>query len=492
MRHAAALALVSLTHLTACFAQPALIERADLAQAYLDVDRAYTDNPPDTPAAVVDANRRMDRAALAFFSGRFAPVIKAITRLASDLRGGASPAEVAAAGLQLRLEPPVAIAPFSEPLRVRLASMFVLERSAPTKLELRLELRDSAGHLIAERDARLTRQSPPAYEAELKLAPATPLAIGTYTVAVMHADRTVHTRLWYVVTESLDRLRAKNAARLDRIKPVDDRIAAAIAIARARNELLSNAPLAARSAEFLADFRELVPALDAEIAALETQRDPYANRSGDYWRVLPFENGVLPFRFAAPESVATQPATPRPLLIAFHGAGGDENMFFDGYGAGRLKSLALKRGWLVATPESTQMLTQPERFQALLASIADDYTVDLQRVYVLGHSLGARAAYEATRQFPERVAAGVLIAGNVPAPPTDAVALPPLLAIVAENDLLARPGRSVAAIERLQSAGAAVTLRRMPDLGHTFVVGAVLEDALAWLAPHTADTSAPR
>lgn len=44
---------------------------------------------------------------------------------------------------------------------------------------------------------------------------------------------------------------------------------------------------------------------------------------------------------------------PRPLLVVLHGAGGDENMFPEAYGAGIIKRIAEKHGLLVASPRRT-------------------------------------------------------------------------------------------------------------------------------------------
>ena len=41
---------------------------------------------------------------------------------------------------------------------------------------------------------------------------------------------------------------------------------------------------------------------------------------------------------------------PLPLVIALHGAGGSENMFFDAYGNGKIVDLCRKRGWLLVAP----------------------------------------------------------------------------------------------------------------------------------------------
>jgi hypothetical protein len=56
------------------------------------------------------------------------------------------------------------------------------------------------------------------------------------------------------------------------------------------------------------------------------------SRTGTYWLTLASQKSRVPVRLLAPETVVQ--GKPLPLVIAWHGAGGSENMFFDAYGNG--------------------------------------------------------------------------------------------------------------------------------------------------------------
>jgi polyhydroxybutyrate depolymerase len=121
---------------------------------------------------------------------------------------------------------------------------------------------------------------------------------------------------------------------------------------------------------------------------------------------------------------------PRPLLLAFHGGGGN-GPGFQAYAG--LDALADRDGWLVAYPNGTsrffdeRLLTwnagdccghaQDENaddvgFALALIDDADGATpVDRQRVYATGHSNGAMLAYRLAAEAAEQVAAIAPVAG---------------------------------------------------------------------------------
>ena len=114
--------------------------------------------------------------------------------------------------------------------------------------------------------------------------------------------------------------------------------------------------------------------------------------------------------------------------------------------------------------------------------LAAELPVDRTRVYLLGHSLGAAAAWNVARQRPDLVAAIACISGacgGVPAPAPPRV--PPLLSVVGELDPIAQPARVEALVAEARAAGRAVEFRLVPGYGHTLVVGAVLPDVIDWL-----------
>ncbi|MGD0784183.1 MAG: hypothetical protein ABSA30_15170 [Candidatus Aminicenantales bacterium] len=122
----------------------------------------------------------------------------------------------------------------------------------------------------------------------------------------------------------------------------------AAAAVKARLRLLAQPFDPENTTRLLMDPRSLWAQAQTEAAALKKGLDPFKGRTGDYWRIVKTGDGEIPVRVYAPSPAG--PSKPAALVIAFHGAGGDENMFMDGYGAGLIKRLAEKRKFLLVTP----------------------------------------------------------------------------------------------------------------------------------------------
>lgn len=255
----------------------------------------------------------------------------------------------------------------------------------------------------------------------------------------------------------------------------------AIASAAARASLLVDVPSADRGAEFLADRVALARDVTREVAALERGENPYARLAGDHWRALRGANGAsVPFRVVASPAVAASRA-PVPVVIALHGAGGDENMFVDAYGAGIVATLAAEAGALLVSPATTPFAAASEHLELLLAQLAREYAVDSTRVYVIGHSMGAGAAARLAQQHASRLAAVVCLAGGAP---VTAAGAPPMLFVGAALDPII-PARNVErAATATREAGLDVTYRVVPHDGHTLMVGPALRDAFPWMLGH--------
>lgn len=254
----------------------------------------------------------------------------------------------------------------------------------------------------------------------------------------------------------------------------------AIATLRARANLLRNQPSPTDSAQFLADRPALARAIDGEIALVRRGDDPYRRRAGDLWRVVKLEKGELAVRVYAPALAAKD--EPLPLLIALHGAGGDENMFLEGYGAGRIRALADQQGFLVACPRVGFALPQ-EALDALVRALLYDYAIDPKRIALLGHSLGAGVAASLASREPRRFCALACFGGG---PRAASPKLPPTWISVGALDPLADPAALESTAHELCARGLVVQFEKLPDLGHTLIVGERLDAAVAFLLGHRA------
>ena len=273
--------------------------------------------------------------------------------------------------------------------------------------------------------------------------------------------------------------KAPSAARdafLARLAKVDSTgaLMQAVVSARARAALLVDVPSVDRSAEFLVDPARLAVDVEREVRALEKGKNPYARYAGDLWRSFRGANAsVIPYRIVASSSVATS-RKPVPLMIVLHGAGGDENMFIDAYGAGITPTMAKASGVLVVSPATTAFGAAPENLDALLAQLRAEYNVDSSRVYVVGHSMGAGASARLAAQRPTVFAAVVCLAGGAVVKVDNA---PPMLFVGAELDPLI-PAKNVQAYA---TATPTATYRLLPHEGHTLMVANGMRLAFPWM-----------
>lgn len=270
--------------------------------------------------------------------------------------------------------------------------------------------------------------------------------------------------------------RAAFQARLSRIDSTGA-LGQAFVSARARMRLLVDTPSVERSAEFNGDPARIARDLSREIGELERGRNPYVGQAGDQWRVFRGGNGALiPFRIVVPPAAATSRGAV-PVIIALHGAGGDENMFIEAYGQGITVSLAMGAGAIVVSPATTAFSQSPASVDSLLAVLRSEYRVDNSRLYLVGHSMGAGAAAQMVQQHPMVFAAAACLAGGAAVTATNA---PPMLFIGAELDPLIAPR----VVKAAAAASPTATYEELSHVGHTLMVGLGIRRALPWLLEH--------
>ncbi|MBX3403057.1 MAG: alpha/beta fold hydrolase [Phycisphaeraceae bacterium] len=257
---------------------------------------------------------------------------------------------------------------------------------------------------------------------------------------------------------------------------------------RERRLLLSRVETRGTMESLLFSSRSLATELGGEYRRVIHGEHPYTRRRGDLWRPFFIDDQPAPMRLFCPEN-REPPAAGWPLVIALHGAGGNEHMFFAAYGVGRIKQLAQQHGFVVACPQNSPFSAQASIFDALVDSIALDYPIDRSRIYLVGHSMGAAVALAWSKGRHDKVAASALIAGAGRLSPRDT--LPPTLVIAPELDGLIAAKSIIDNAERAAAAGVKVEVREIKDYGHTLVVGHVLPEVIEWLLNHTREGDAP-
>ena len=113
-----------------------------------------------------------------------------------------------------------------------------------------------------------------------------------------------------------------------------------------------------------------------------------------------------------PDSITKQ--HPAPLIVMLHGSGRTGNVLLEHW-----KSLAEKEGIILAGPEATdiQQWAPPIDGPGLLRDIVEElkakYPIDERRVYLFGHSAGARFALQLGLIQSEYFAAVAVHAGDI-------------------------------------------------------------------------------
>jgi predicted esterase len=197
-------------------------------------------------------------------------------------------------------------------------------------------------------------------------------------------------------------------------------------------------------------------------------------RPGDFLLRVPVGGKTLPVRLSVPK----QPSGERvPLVLALHGAGGSENLFFDGYGDGKVVRLAESRGWYVVAPRNELGGVDGA---GLIDALATRFPIDVERVLLVGHSMGAMQAMANASRTPARFAAVAALGGGGGVRRSPELAKTPFFVGVGEFDFALAQARSLN--RSLLAAGAECTLREYPGVEHLAIVQIALDDVMTWFA----------
>lgn len=153
--------------------------------------------------------------------------------------------------------------------------------------------------------------------------------------------------------------------------------------------------------------------------------------------------------------------SPPPLVVALHGAGGSENMFFDGYGAGKIVKLCEQRGWMLVAPRVGFGI----QLAPMLEGLQKRFPFDEKRVFVIGHSMGAALALQAACAEPMRYAGVVDLGGSGQVKDSNDLKKLPFYVAVGAQDFALSGARNLK--DRLTQAGVEqVTYRELADIEH--------------------------
>ncbi len=216
-----------------------------------------------------------------------------------------------------------------------------------------------------------------------------------------------------------------------------------------------------------------------EIVALGEKSKPYFthDRPGDFWLSVPTRKTRTPARLFVPEGL--NPKKPVPLVIALHGAGGSENMFFEGYGDGQILKLCQKRGWMLVSPRSgLSLVGGGPPVAEIIDELAKRYPIDPKAIFIVGHSMGAMQAIDAVQKYPGKFAGLAAFGGDGRVRKPELFAELPTFIGVGDKDFALVQVRKLK--KTLEDAKAkALTYKEYEGLEHLLIVREALPDAFA-------------
>lgn len=309
---------------------------------------------------------------------------------------------------------------------------------------------------------------------------------GRYTLMVEVTDsaRTLGSAtLGIALQKGLD----ETIGKLERVAagaPANVRAEVLFPVDRMRN--VNRGKLELRTWDLTKDFA----ATDSLVRAVQQGKDPFANRTGDIKRhyMLEAANEIMPYRMYIPKTYTKGKAI--PVVVALHGLGSTEDTFFDSYGK-RLPELAEQYGYILVAPLGYRVdggygwgvgtppidpaarryseLSEMDVMQ-VLAEVRKHYTVDANRIYLMGHSLGAIGTWKLAAKFPDMWAAIGVFSGQ--GAPNTVGLMKNIPAFVAhgDNDPTVSVEGSRAMVAAMKKLGVDYTYIEVPGGNHSNMV----------------------
>jgi len=445
--------------------------QVDLARLYQRVEAAYARHAPLEPEARIRAGAEMDAVTRAFFmGGRGARkhLDGALLIITDDENSDI-------ARFLVGLDAVVTSDDSGVTISLESSETGGDDDAAPNTGDLMVRVVAGDGAVIAEH--AVIREE--GGKLQTKAFGAAELPEGRHRIDVVSScGREMTAGIWMLLHESLDPVRSELLRRADAVRdaaPENPHAAGHHGLLGERIAHLRNPP-ASDVTGWTLDLAKLRNGLLDEMTRYEAGEDPFADLTGEHWLRIPAGVNPIPSRVIVPPFDPEAPR--RPLVIALHGAGGNEHLFPDGHGAGLLGRLAREEGFVVVSPH-TQMMTRGTALPDMIEYLRDRAHIDPQRVSIIGHSMGGMAAIMLTGEFPEQIHRTVAIAGARPVP--EPALQVPIWIVGAERDAIVQERMVRMAADASIERGAQVTYHMVPGADHLLVVADVLRDAIRFV-----------
>lgn len=462
------------------------VTREELSHAYMRFDSLLYQNP-QTPERMIELNKGFDAVTQKFFTLQLAAATHDLNELSLTLLPAEADKDAYRVAWSLAAElSPADLRTDSPDASIVLRGMYAVTASGPVSLWVEL----------APSDAPVLQVIPVLHKVEavagspiqLRL-PLKEIFATRENVAITlsySADELFETRRYLVPRvdpEFFSGPFARKLATFNQTDGKDPGYQRAKAICAERIRIYSGSHSTISSVQYFLNPKVHERQLYQEIKLLSGGINPYRNRPGDIWRPIissKAKYAPIPCRVYLPPTLEDS-ASGSPLVIALHGAGGDENMFMDGYGNGEIKRLADEHGFVVASPSTSSLMIQGAAISDLIDQLSEDFKIDKTRIYVIGHSMGAGLASSAAQRAD--IAAVVCIAGGNFSAVKDSQVCPTLV-LGAQFDALVPAAQLEKNAANAKASGQSIEYRLAENQGHTLVVSARLRESVEWLISH--------
>lgn len=179
-----------------------------------------------------------------------------------------------------------------------------------------------------------------------------------------------------------------------------------------------------------------------------------------------------------------------PLIIYLHGKSlrGDDLEMLKRYGLAALLDKKVSIPFVVASPQCPGdkfWVDEEDALLNLIQQISDGYAIDRERIYLTGHSMGARGTWFLASRHPEKFAAIVPMAdGPLELSWATALKTVPVWTFHGTKDDLAPFERTEEFVNALKAAGGEVKFTPLPDRDHFILDVYENQEIYDWLLQH--------
>lgn len=241
-----------------------------------------------------------------------------------------------------------------------------------------------------------------------------------------------------------------------------------------------------------ADIKSAITKAASTLDQIDKGINPLRAIHGDiYWAYRSaVDNTIQPYRFYIPKNYDGK--TKWPMIVALHGMGGDENSFFSGYDDGAIRRMAEVRGYIVVCPKGrgpvSMYLASAERDVIdVIKEMKRDFSIDDDRVYLMGHSMGGYGTWSIAVNHPDMFAAiGPISGGGTPlsTPRLKAITRVPWIVVHGDNDPTVPVEESRKMVKAGKELGIEINYIEVPGGNHSNVVAPAFKDVFDWFDAH--------